>query len=151
MERCGHSGTHSWAPTESRDCSPARAHATLRIGIFWLQQLSTGERKAPPQHSETPSGLFRVQLLDRKENGSRHTRKEELRSSECKIMKRAVVNLLSQGLHGCVFNMLSLFTDPVRFIRDHHRQNHLDHDEQMLQTHTHTHTAVSVSGQHTRM
>ncbi len=50
------------------------------------------------------------------------------------------VNLLSQGLHGCVLNMLSLFADPVRFIRDHYGQNHLNQDQHMLQTHTHTHT-----------
>lgn len=46
------------------------------------------------------------------------------------------VNLLSQGLHGCILYMLFLFPDPVRFIRDQDGQNHLDQDQHMLQKHT---------------
>lgn len=45
------------------------------------------------------------------------------------------VNLLSQGLHGCVLNVLSVSSDPVRFIRDQYPQNHLNQDQHMLQTH----------------
>lgn len=51
-------------------------------------------------------------------------------------MKYMRVNLLSQGLHGCVLNMFSLFSDPVRFVRDQYGQNHLNQDQHMLQTHT---------------
>lgn len=46
------------------------------------------------------------------------------------------VYLLFQSLHGSVLNILSLFTDPVRFIRDQDCQNYLNQDEHMLQKHT---------------
>lgn len=46
------------------------------------------------------------------------------------------VNLLSQGLHGCVLNMLPLFSDPVRLIWDQGRHSELHYDENMLETHT---------------
>lgn len=45
---------------------------------------------------------------------------------------RVLVNLLSQRLHGLELDVLSLFPDPVGFVRDQDPQKQLHQDQQVL-------------------
>lgn len=55
-----------------------------------------------------------------------------------------MLHLLSQGLHGFELDVLPVFPDPVRLIRDQHPQKQFDQDQQMLRRHT---EGASASGQ----